>query len=283
MPTRTVRRLTTVTLALAAALTWVSAAHAAGTVNIDSCQTLSIPNTVYKLTANLVSCGDCLVVAADGITIDLQGHVITTPGCPPDGPPFAAITDLGLTHDRIVVRNGTVAGYSFGVGLGNSTRVSVLGVTAENNAQTGIQAGPQSLVKSSQASGNQVGIFLVGPRGQVQQSNAHDNTIIGIAVFGDNCLITANTANTNGPLDGIVTLGNRCTISFNTASNNAGRGISAGGGSGHLVTGNVALNNALGLDYEINCPSTMTNNESTNGFPVSYLLNGTDCHLVNNK
>ena len=79
-----------------------------------------------------------------------------------------------------------------------------------------------------------------------------------------------------------MTLGNRCTISFNTASNNAGRGISAGSGSGHLVTGNVALNNALDLDYEINCPSTVTNNDSTNGFPASYDLQGTGCHTANN-
>ena len=68
-----VRRMIAVTIALVAALTWASAATAAGAVNISSCQTLSSPNTVYNLTANLTRCGDCLVVANSRITIDLQG------------------------------------------------------------------------------------------------------------------------------------------------------------------------------------------------------------------
>ena len=80
-----------------------------------------------------------------------------------------------------------------------------------------------------------------------------------------------------------MALGNRCTISFNTASNNPGAGIRTAFGSGHLVTGNVALNNALGLDYSISCPSTVTNNASTNGFPASYDLEGTGCKTVGNE
>jgi hypothetical protein len=85
-------------------------------------------------------------------------------------------------------------------------------------------------------------------------------------------------------------------VSYNTASNNS-VGISALG-SGHLVTHNVALNNnsnvgclgvspsclvALNVDFEIDCPSTVTYNDSTNGFPASYVLNGTGCHTANNN
>ena len=73
MHNRSVRRTAAVTVALVAALTWVSVASAAGALNITSCQTLSTPNAVYKLTADLTSCGDCLVVASNRITIDLQG------------------------------------------------------------------------------------------------------------------------------------------------------------------------------------------------------------------
>jgi hypothetical protein len=46
------------TVALVAALTWASVASAVGAVNISSCQTLSTPNTVYKLTTNLTRCDD---------------------------------------------------------------------------------------------------------------------------------------------------------------------------------------------------------------------------------
>jgi hypothetical protein len=152
--------------------------------------------------------------------------------------------------------------------------------------------GPQGLVKGSEASGNKVGIE-VGPRGQVQQCNSHDNVFAGITGFGDNCLITANTANSNTEF-GIVTgppaeppgaSGNRCTVSFNTANDNGRIGIDAGasfGGTGHLVTGNVALDNGE-FDYAVLCPSTVTNNDSTNGFPASYLLFDIGCHTVNNN
>jgi len=49
-----------------------------------------------------------------------------------------------------------------------------------------------------------------------------------------------------------------------------------------LVTGNVALNNGP-EDYRAQCPSTVTNNDSTNRFPASYRLEGNGCHVVNNN
>jgi hypothetical protein len=53
----------------------------AGAVNISSCQTLSTP-TVYKLTTDISDsgCGDCLVVGANKVTINLQGHSIVRTG-----------------------------------------------------------------------------------------------------------------------------------------------------------------------------------------------------------
>jgi parallel beta-helix repeat protein len=116
----------------------------------------------------------------------------------------------------------------------------------------------------------------------------HDNhgPFAGILAFpGDNCLITMNTSNSNAGF-GIATIeGNRCTVSLNTASNNGRGGIDVAatfsGGTGHLVTWNVALNNG-GFDFAVNCPSNVTNNDSTNGFPTSYDLIGTGCNTVNN-
>ena len=90
---RNVRRIVAVTVALVAALTWASAATAAGAVNISSCQTLSSPNTVYTLTANLTRCGDCLVVANNRITIDLQATRS------PALRELAGVTDGGVSRD----------------------------------------------------------------------------------------------------------------------------------------------------------------------------------------
>jgi hypothetical protein len=82
-----------------------------------------------------------LVVAANKVTIDLQGHSITF-GCSPclgaltdcsasfnsvPSPFGGAITDHATTFDVITVKNGgPLSGFGFGVFLESSTRVSVL-------------------------------------------------------------------------------------------------------------------------------------------------------------
>ena len=271
-------RTAVVTAMLLSALTFAQPAGAHGVVNIDTCQTLDIPNTVYRLTTDLMTAScpiSCLRVAADKITIDLQGHSITrSTSCPASS---FGISDLD-PHDVIVVKNGSISGFDNGVQLVQSTRVSVLGVTATNNTGIGINVGPQGLVKSSEASGNDVGI-RVGPRGQVQQCNSHHNSH-GIQA-SDNCLITMNTANFNSRVGiDVVSSANKCTVSYNTANNNSDVGINLIGGARYLLTRNVALRNSS-FDYVITCPSDVTFNTSTNG-PASYEFFGSGCQTVGN-
>jgi Right handed beta helix region len=270
------RRMAIVAGTLLAALAFARAADAQGVINITSCQTLSIPNTVYRLTADLSSSGgDCLTVAADRITIDLQGHSITGPGVFPNR---AIGDDSSQPRDVIVIKNGTVSGFAGdGIGL-HSRRVSVISVTANNNEGAGIAIfGEQSLVKSSTASFNEgAGIALFGHRAQVEQSTANKNTAGGI-ITGPNCLVTRNTANEN--LASGIDAGHHCTVSHNTANDNDGNGIDVVNGS--LVTRNTATNNSV-HDFVAICPATVTYNTSTNGFPASYDLTGTGCHTVGN-
>ena len=65
------------TLAAFAALgTMTCVASAGAATPIDSCRTLSTFGGSYVLASDLESCGTCLVVANDRITIDLAGHTI---------------------------------------------------------------------------------------------------------------------------------------------------------------------------------------------------------------
>src|SRR5262245_49326019 len=77
MHQRSIRVAAVLAVAIVTALAGADRASAAGTVAIDSCRALTDTNTTYKLTTDLTSCGDCLVVANNKITIDLQGHSIT--------------------------------------------------------------------------------------------------------------------------------------------------------------------------------------------------------------
>lgn len=50
-----------------------------GPIEIDKCQTISQPGS-YKLVKNLMATGDCLAIAADGVTVDLAGFSISGNG-----------------------------------------------------------------------------------------------------------------------------------------------------------------------------------------------------------
>src|SRR5262249_3414349 len=180
------------------ALAGVHQARAAGAVNINSCQTLSGGNTTNKLTAHPTSCDTRPVVAPGKITIDLQGDSIPHPRRPRA---HRANYHEESGVDVITVKNGSVSGYSSGVFLVASTRVSVLGVTAHDNDVYGIATGSLSLVKASTTYNNGVAGILayLGDRAQIQQCNSHNNGIWGILAEGSsNCLITMNIANANG-------------------------------------------------------------------------------------
>jgi hypothetical protein len=71
-------------------------------------------------------------------------------------------------------------------------------------------------------------------------------------------------------------------VSYNTANNNGDDGITAGGDDGGdhtLDTGNIAMNN-VDQDFDIACPSTVTNNDSNGG---TYNFVGNGCHTSNNQ
>lgn len=276
MTSSTLRRLALLALALGTAFAWTPAVHAAGVVNFSTCQTLSGPNTTYRLTANLTSCGDCLVVAADKITIDLQNYTLTGT-C--DG---SAITDHDIGYDVITIKNGTITGYSDGIAL-SSARTTIIGVESSHNANAGFfLRGNNAVLKSCVANSNQVGIVIVADRGQVQQCDASGNRSAGIDMgLGTRCLVTMNSANNN--LDGIET-GTDCTTSYNTAIGNVRYGIQLSfGGPNSLITQNTAMANTNN-DFHIRCPADVTFNTSSAGFPASYTLRGPAvCHTANNE
>lgn len=142
--------------------------------------------------------------------------------------------------------------------------------------------GNQSLIKSSTVSFKEIGIFATGDRAQVEQSTANNNRNVGISA-DPNCLVTKNTANENGsnlPGWGIIAYAG-CTVSYNTARNNTAYGIYASETT-TLITHNTAVKNSVS-DFHLACPSNVTYNTSTNGFPASYMLLGNGCKTVGNE
>ena len=102
MGKRIVQGLAKAVFAVVLAMTWVTGAGAQ-VISIHTCQTLTTFGATYRLTDDIFACGDCLIVAANRITIDLQGFgIVQEIGC------FSGsgITDGGVAREQIVVKNG---------------------------------------------------------------------------------------------------------------------------------------------------------------------------------
>ena len=268
------RRVTFATMLALIILTAMMASPATAVTNIDACQTLDKFGETYRVTQDLSICGltDCLIVANDRITIDLQGHQIVS-DCPT---PAMGITDAAIARDGIIVKNGTISFFFVGIDLAVSTRTTVRNVTASANL-FGIGVGSQSLVKDCHVHDNSLTGVTGGDRVQIHGCDASENAI-GIT-GGAQCLITSNDVSSNRFLG--IGAGERCTVSHNVANENGvGGGIAVGAKS--LVTSNVAnINERLGIS--VVCPSTVTNNTATGNGSVNYEFVGDGCHTNNNN
>jgi parallel beta-helix repeat protein len=129
------------------------------------------------LDSDLLNCpNNGIVIGADGITLDLNGHVIDG-----DGTEFAACgpredCDFGVLndgHDGVTVMHGSVHEFEAGMyalkghpgGAHGVTRhYRVLGISASRNRFAGIvfQDAARSLVRNSSGSGSVIGMGLFG-------------------------------------------------------------------------------------------------------------------------
>jgi hypothetical protein len=285
MGKRIVMNLACAMVAALVTMVWVGGAAAA--VSIAACGVLNTFGQTYNATADLHACGgDCLVVANNRITINLQGHSIIQ-DCPTAF--GAGVTDGGIARDLTVVKNGAITGFVFGIELDTSARSEVRDIGVASNSLDGILVGNRSLVKGCEAVSNGFGGILGGDgvRGtdnvQVQDCEASGNSANGIRV-GNRCLVTLSTAEENFE-DGIAT-GGACTVSRNTASGNDDDGIDVGqdgavDGSKSTVTLNRTDDN-FDVGTRVKCPSTVTNNVSS-GNLVAYVFDGAGCITSNNQ
>jgi parallel beta-helix repeat protein len=232
-----------------------------------------------KLDRDLINCpNNGLIIGADNITLDLNGHVIDGDGvevtdCPPDQP-----CDLGVLasgHNGIIIKGGSVRQFTFGViydtadggrlshldlsshlwsGLlvagASETRIDM--VTASKNGLTTDQAGVDVfdshdlVIEGNHVAGNgDIGFFISG----LADSRLAANTLERNPEAG--FLLDAGTGNTfvgnqiSAGGDAIVVSGDRNRVIANRLVGAAcepacnGYGVSVEGGTGNVVQGNL--------------------------------------------
>lgn len=180
---------------------------------LNACQVLTEPGS-YIVNRNLQSNGDCLVVAADFVTIDLGGFVLSGTGA------GSGVAGQGLTEWRATaVKNGTITGFGNGVNLSSATDSTVERVNATGNTGSGILVGTNSSVRASQAVSNGTNGIRVGIGGNVNGNTVARNGGNGIStVEGANVL---NNVSRNNSGHGVIM---DCPGLFmgNASSNNVG-------------------------------------------------------------
>jgi parallel beta-helix repeat protein len=217
---------------------------------------------------DLLSCTeDGLVVDADNITIDLNGHTIAHGGGTPD--PGDDGIDIG-SHSGVVVRNGIVKRFYDGIFAGASTGNQLNNVVVAGSFQNGVQlTGSNHVVKKSVMAGNgNYGVFIDLPiNNQIVGNTTAFNVFQGINLgAGGGNLVKANRVAANGD-SGItmtvadadrflknVILGNDnfglfpttsddAVIKGNDVSGNVNTGIFIAAGSNNLISKNKANGN----------------------------------------
>jgi hypothetical protein len=196
-------------LALVAGATLLSpASRAWQPIAITACRTISQPGS-YRLAGNLTAAGDCLVITASLVTIDLAGFSITGPGVASGaGIRSSATSPIA----GIAVRNGSIASFFIAVDLssasasiveqlrlvGNSNGIEANGIVLNNTVLFSNNSGMNvtGTVKGNYVSVGRAGIS-VGAGSTLIGNTVTNNLGFGIMVACPSN-VTDNTATGNG-------------------------------------------------------------------------------------
>jgi len=224
------------------------------------------------LDSDLVDCpNNGLVIGADNVTLDLNGHTVTGNGKPVKRCGRREFCDVGLLndgHDGVTVRHGSVRDFAVGVFVGKARHNRVLRVSSSRNFFFGFVMAEtaRSVVRESSGSGNAApegdGIGLFGSSHiRILDSSFRRN---GLGMHVDdstNNVIKRNQFSRNGPgilMEGadrnqvrrnrcarndvcvLVASGSRNVIAWNRSSQDR-NGFALEKGRGNVLARNVVI------------------------------------------
>lgn len=237
--------LAVIVILVLAGVVALSRAEAASKVSCG--HTITTDTTLHR---NLLNCPDNgIIIGADNVTLDLNGHTIDGDGTPDAScNPVKDFCDFGVAfegHDGITVEHGTVRQFEGGVGAFTTRHTRLLGVSAPNNTfgDIGIANAARVLVRncsgnrSTSPEGNGLGLFD-SHHIRVLNSSFRHNVHAGIKPVGSTgTLIKGNLVAHNGDEGLLMEGGKGFRVRANRFVRNGG-GITLGPGSRNVITGN---------------------------------------------
>ncbi len=216
-------------------------------------ETITVDTT---LDSDLVDCpNNGIVIGADDITLDLNGHRIDGDGkefkpCPKEE--FCDIGVLNAGHDGVTVRDGSVREFGVGALVGKARHSRVLGISSSRNAFFGfvIARSAQSLVRRSSGNGSTThedgtGLGLFSSHGvRILDSSFRDNA-------GDHGVLTVDS--------------NHNLIKGNRISGNDGEGLLMEGGERNQINHNRVVDNRAGITLGPGSENVIAHNHLSRG------------------
>jgi len=211
--------------------------------------TITADSTIH---ADLTNCpGDGLVIRADNITLDLNGHTIDG-----DARPGTTDPDAGIrleTHHGVTVHNGIVQEFDTGVLLDAAGQNVLRRLTVLRSGARGIQlqngSNHNRLDFDTSSDNGRSGIGLLSSDDNlVQRSTASGNPFNGFAGFtARHNVIRANDFSHNEAGLGVQDGSNNNRIIGNRTTSNAFVGIAVEGSDHNSITGNHSMRSGAGM------------------------------------
>ena len=258
---------------------------AQGLVADPACgDTITVDTT---LQADLIGCpSNGLVIGADDLTLDLNGHTIDGDAALQDPCPDDTSCDWGVDngagHSGLTVVNGTVTDFDFGVVVGGAEDIVLSRLTATDNISSGIVVfdSTQVRIRHSTVARNgldtdfsglgifntsdgvlsdtlvrhngDIGLYAEGMDDQRIVGNTFSgNPEAGLLFDGSGNVLTRNFVSRNG--DGIAFAGDANVVTDNRITRSlgcpdgCGNGISYEGGTGSVFAWNIVSRAQVGI------------------------------------
>jgi parallel beta-helix repeat protein len=249
-------------LLVIAGLALVGAASvAAGQVPSAGVECGATITTDTTLDRDLSDCpSNGIVIGADDITLDLNGHTISGDGKPARDCPRRQPCDMGVfndRHDGVTVRNGSLRGFAVGVLIGGVRGNRLVELSSSRNQFFGyvIADSSRSVIRDSSGNGNPGpdgdGLGVFGSRDlRIVRNSFRRNAQLGMHIEDSpRNLIKGNVVADNGDF-GILLEADRNQLRGNRFARDGAAAIQVGPGSRNVIAGNRIRGGGEGIGIE---------------------------------
>ena len=244
---------------LRAGLAFVAAAAALGTASptmaVSHGRELGCGDTITsstRLTVDLIDCpGAGLVIAADGIALDLNGHLV-------DGDASGGGVGVDVEgHRDVTIENGTVREFSEGVLVVGGGDIVIRHVASLREGHGGILVDGARDVTIAKNVVRRSGAGIIVTRSnrvRVARNHVSRSTFGGIPVFGSRHVVIVGNSVTRCRTDmgiGLVQGSSHSVVIGNRVSRNGAGIVAADGAADNRIAGNTVRRNDSGVVVDV--------------------------------